>query len=62
MIKCEGDKMGRARIWVSSIKERKRCKGKTFKKLTNTKKNPTNGLVWCMPIKERMTNKAFEEE
>jgi hypothetical protein len=38
MIKCEGDKMGRARIWVSLIKERKRCEGKTFEELTNTKK------------------------
>jgi hypothetical protein len=40
MIKGEGDKMGRARIWVSSIRERKRCKGKTLKELTNTKKKP----------------------
>jgi hypothetical protein len=61
MIKGEGDKMGRARIWVSSIRERKRCKGKTLKELTNTKKNLTNGLPWCMPIEKRMTNKALEK-
>jgi len=62
MITGEGDKMGRARIWVSSIRERKKCKRKTLKELTNTKKNPTNGLPWCMPIEKRMSNKALEEE
>jgi hypothetical protein len=44
------------------------CEGKTLEeqckvqKLTNTKRRPSNGLPWCMPIEERMTNKALEEE
>jgi hypothetical protein len=33
-----------------------------MQKLTNTKKGLANGLPWCVPIGERMTNKVFEEE
>jgi hypothetical protein len=62
MIKGEGNKMGKVRIWVSLIRERKRCKGKTLEELTNTKRSPTNRLPWHMPIEEIMTNKALEEE
>jgi hypothetical protein len=67
-IKGQGNKMGRARIWVSSTRERTRHEKKTFEeqhkvqKLTNTQKNLANGFFWCVPIEKKMTNKIPKEE
>jgi hypothetical protein len=56
------------KIWVSLAKEEKRHERKTSKNNIKhktrlaQKKGPTNGPPQHVPTKEKMTDKAFEDE